>query len=101
VSTESTRLKGIRGDTFGVDLEYTEELVFIHFSDIEKFNVSVFRQMRSLLKDWWVFFKIQGYKAIFAHLPNDHQQPKNIRLLTKLGFKPHIKTADSLVFIYR
>jgi len=76
----SKRLKGIRGSTFEVDLEYNETYIIIHLPYIDKFTKSTLFEMKYLLDDWWTFFKTVGYTEIHAAVdPNNRSINKILR----------------------
>lgn len=89
----SKRLKGIKGSTFSVDLEYSQDYVIIHLPEIDKFDKGVYFEMLYLLDDWWEFFQTVGYNNIYAAV--DPNNRKINRLLRKLEFKA-IGTADNM-----
>tara|TARA_R110001592_G_scaffold355563_1_gene656372 strand:- start:756 stop:1064 length:309 start_codon:yes stop_codon:yes gene_type:complete len=81
----SKDLLGIKGSCFDIKLEYNEDFVILHLPYISKMTKEVFIEMKSMLKDWWDFFKTSGYKAIFAAVDPTNQ--KINRLLTMLKFE--------------
>lgn len=95
----SKRLKGVKGSTFEVDLEYNKDYIILHLPSVDKFTKSTFFEMQYLLDDWWDFFQTVGYTEIFAAVdPNN--KPIN-RLLRRLNFKP-LGLSDSMrIWSYR
>ena len=89
----SKRLKGIRGSTFSVDVEYNKTFIIVHLPSVDKFTKSTFFEMQYLLDDWWDFFKAVGYTSIHAAV--DPNNKKVNKLLRRLRFKK-IGTAESL-----
>jgi hypothetical protein len=77
----STRLKGIKGSNFEVDLEYNDQLIFIHLPHIEKLTKSTITEWRVLLKDWYPFFKTMGYETLFAAVPQGSTIEKALPLI--------------------
>jgi hypothetical protein len=98
VSTAGTRIQGIKGQNFSVDVEYNSNFVFIHLTGVTIFNASTLKEMDQLLKNWWLFIKTAGYKGIFAHIPNENIKVQ--RLVYKLGFKKFLAVPDFTTFIY-
>lgn len=88
---KSTRLKGIRGSNFEVDLEYNDELIFIHLPHIDKLTKATITEWRDLLRDWFPFFKTMGYQTLFAAVP---QGSRIERVLPLIGFE-FLSNADS------
>lgn len=89
----TTRLKGIKGSNFEVDLEYNDELIFIHLPHIDKLTKSTITEWRYLLEDWVPFFKVMGYETLFAAVP---QGNKIERVLPLIGFE-FLAVADEYV----
>jgi RimJ/RimL family protein N-acetyltransferase len=86
VSTNaSKRLKGVKGSTFSVDIEYSKEYVILHLPTVDKFTKNTFFEMQFLLDDWWEFFKTVGYTKIHAAV--DFNNVKVNKLLRKLNFR--------------
>ena len=81
----SKRLKGFRGSTFSVDIEYNKEYVILHLPTVDKFTKSTFFEMQTLLTDWWEFFSTLGYVEIHAAVGCSNK--KINRLLRKLNFR--------------
>ena len=87
---DSTRLKGIRGSNFEVDLEYNDELIFIHLPHLDKLTKATITEWRDLLSNWYPFFKTMGYEALFAAVPTGSRIE---RVLPLIGFE-YISKAD-------
>ena len=81
----SKRLKGVKGSTFSVDIEYSKEYVILHLPTVDKFTKNTFFEMQFLLDDWWEFFKTVGYTKIHAAV--DFNNVKVNKLLRKLNFR--------------
>lgn len=78
---KSTRLKGIRGSNFEVDLEYNDQLIFIHLPQLEKFTRGTLIEWKYLLEDWYPFFKTMGYQTLFAAVDPESRISKVLVLL--------------------
>ena len=87
----STRLKGIRGSNFEVDLEYNDELIFIHLPHIDKLTKATITEWRVLLGNWYPFFRTMGYQTLFAAVP---QGSRIERVLPLIGFE-FLELADT------
>jgi len=95
----SKRLKGVRGSTFEVDLEYNKDYIILHLPSVDKFTKSTLFEMQYLLDDWWDFFQTVGYTEIFAAV--DPNNKRINRLLRRLSFKP-LGSSDGLrIWSYR
>ena len=92
----SKSLEGIRGSCFSIRLEYNEEFIILHLPTIDKMTKEVLVEMKTMLSEWWVFFKTIGYKAIFAAVEPDSKINK---LLHMLKFEYIGK--DNEYFVYR
>lgn len=88
---KSTRLKGIRGSNFEIDLEYNDELIFIHLPHLDKLTKSTITEWKYLLEDWVPFFKTMGYQTLFAAVD---QGSRIERVLPLIGFE-FLAKADS------
>lgn len=72
------------GEDFSVRLEYSEQLVILHLPTVGKFNKGILQHMRVKIDEYWEFFSMLDYPAIFAAVaPGDE---KIRRLLSHLGF---------------
>ena len=80
----SKNLDGIKGSCFSIRLEYNEEFIILHLPTIDKLTKEVLVERKTMLSEWWVFFKTIGYKAIFAAVEPKHKVNK---LLQMLDFK--------------
>ena len=95
----SKRLKGIRGSTFEVDLEYNKTYIILHLPTVDKFTKSTLFEMQYLLDDWWNFFKTVGYTEIYAAV-----EPANRtinRLLRRIHFKQIGSSNGMNIWSYR
>lgn len=81
----SKSFKAIETKDYTIRLEYNREFVILHLPHVEKMTKEVFIDMRYRLEDWYEFFRVAGYKGIFAAVaPQDQKIQK---LLTMLNFK--------------
>jgi len=92
----SKSLDGIKGSCFSIRLEYNEEFIILHLPTIDKMTKEVLVEMKTMLSEWWVFFKTIGYKAIFAAV---EPESKINKLLHMLNFEYVGK--DNEYFVYR
>jgi hypothetical protein len=77
----SKSLEGIRGSCFSIRLEYNEEFIIVHLPTIDKMTKEVFLEMKTLLDNWWMFWKTVGYKAVFAAVEPESKMNKLLRML--------------------
>jgi hypothetical protein len=100
VSTNaSKRLKGIRGSTFSVDVEYNKDYIILHLPTVDKFTKSTLFEMQELLDDLWDFFQTMGYTEIHA-AAETYNRPIN-RLLRLLKFSQMGSSNGMNVWSYR
>ena len=95
----SKRLKGVRGSTFSVDIEYSKEFVIIHLPSATGFTKSTFFEMQDLLDDWWDFFSTVGYVEIHAAVGCTNK--KTNKLLRKLNFRLIGSSNNMNIWSYR
>lgn len=95
---KSTRLKGIRGSNFEVDLEYNDQLIFIHLPHLDSFTKGTLTEWRYLVEDWLPFFKTMGYEAIFAALPINSRLE---RVLPLIGFEFLVEDNDYVIYVVK
>jgi hypothetical protein len=77
----SKSLHGIKGSCFSIRLEYNEEFIIVHLPTIDKITKEVFLEMKTLLDNWWMFWKTVGYKAVFAAVEPESKMNKLLRML--------------------
>lgn len=94
----SKSLEGIKGSCFSIRLEYNENFIIIHLPSIDKMTKQVITEMKTMLKEWWQFFKTMGYKAVFAAVEPENKMNK---LLHMLNFKYVGNDNKYLVYIFK
>lgn len=82
---ESKRIRFIDRPDFGVDVEYTKELIILHLPWVSKFTGKVLKEMLYLLEEYGKFFSTIGFQKLYAAV--DTNDIKIKRLLKRLGFK--------------
>jgi hypothetical protein len=94
---DSKSLVAIETRNYTVRLEYNEEYVILHLPDV-KMTKDTFLDMKFRLEDWYKFFKVAGFKGIFAAV--DPNNIKIVKLLKMLNFskKGHADNMD--VYFY-
>lgn len=70
---------------YTIRLEYNDDYVILHLSDIAKMTKGVFLDMKYRLEDWHDFFTTAGYAGIFIAIDPENQKIR--KLIEKLGFK--------------
>lgn len=95
----SNRLKGIKGSTFSVDLEYNKNYIIIHLPAIDKFTKATLFEMQYLLDDWWSFFKTVGYTEIHAAVDPNNRSIN--RLLRHIQFRQIGSSNGMNIWSYR
>ena len=95
----SKRLKGIRGSTFSVDVEYSKDYIILHLPTVDKFTKSTLFEMQELLDDLWDFFKTMGYTEL--HTAVDPNNRSINRLLRHIQFRQIGSSNGMNIWSYR
>lgn len=73
-----------KSDDIDVGLEYSEEVVAVHFKDFTRMTSKTFRDLKKELEGFLPFLQMNGYRGLFAGIPREYS--KNKRLANLLGF---------------
>lgn len=68
-----------------ISLEYSEEVVVVHFKDFTRMTSKTFKNIKSGLEGFLPFLNMNGYTGLYAAIPREFS--KNKRLANLLGFK--------------
>lgn len=81
---ESNRIRLFNRQHYGIDLEYSKDIVIIHLPWLSKFTADTYKEMLRDLKEFSLFFKTLGITKFYAAVDTNNVKIKN--LLKKLGF---------------
>lgn len=98
MQTTGSKLRGIQGKNFEIQLEYTKDFVAIHIPVVDKFTLDTLKEMKYMLEDWVAFFKTVGYQGIYA-VVGIHNS-RITKLAQMAGFKVVGVTHEATVFLY-
>ena len=84
-------------DRYVAEVEYSREVIVVHFTEVVSFDITTYRAIRRALNEYEGFFRM-FYPGIHAAPPED--DPKLHRLLTMLGFVP-IGASDGTAVWFR
>jgi hypothetical protein len=88
----------VYGNGYTVRIEYNEDYVILHLSEIDKFTKEVFCDMQFMLYQWSKFIRAMGKEQFWAAVPKDNIKIK--RLLGGLRFKFVGHKDDMSVYSY-
>lgn len=81
---ESNRIRLFNRQHYGIDLEYSKDIVIIHLPWLSKLTVDTYKEMLRDLSEFSLFFKTIGITKFYAAVDTNNVKIKN--LLKKLGF---------------
>jgi hypothetical protein len=81
---ESKRIRIVTNIDYGIDIEYNEDIVAVHFPYFNKFTKSTYLSIFDDTERFCDFFRVAGYKKLHAAV--DHDNIKIKKLLKKLSF---------------
>lgn len=93
---ESSRIRIISNSDYGIDLEYSEDLVIVHFPYCNKFTKNTYLSMLIDLDRFTHFLKTAGYEKLYASVYHDDLKVK--KLLKKLLFTRFSISDDMDIF---
>jgi len=94
----SSRIRILDKEHYSVDLEYTKDFAILHLPRVDRFNKSVYLDMKSTIKSIWERVLFHGWTNLWVAVPETDEALG--KLVSRLGFV-HSGTADNMnVFEY-